>query len=436
MGGTNGKTYRATGARMVGIVVLVAVLMLLPTAVHAVTTIEFIYLAGADATEERYRALTEAFEAANPDIKVERIRVINNYPDRLTAMLATGTVPDVISLDMNYIMAFGDEQFLYDLAPLIERTPEFEFGYVAQPMVDVFTVDGKLFATPIWANPSAYVYNVGLFDESGLASPHSLYVGGEWTWDAFRDAARKLTRRGADDRVEVMGASLHLPRTWIFSNGGREFDSAHRPTRTYYDQPESIEALEFLHTMLNQDGAMARAGSPMTQALGADDVVGFAQGRIGMSTRWLASLPAFADGGFEIGILPYPKGPGAAGRHVSDLGMFGLSISRSTKELDAAWRFVSFISGPEGAAIEGELPGSTPSRPVPLQWLSDLVINPEVYPDLLTGGTLRVISKDRPELQRIIDSELNAVWNNSAPIESAVAEITRRIHSFLQENPQ
>lgn len=427
---------RATSAK--GAVLLAAAALVLAASLvaHGATTLEFIYLAGADATEERYRILTEAFEAANPDIKVERIRVISNYEDRLTTLIATGTVPDVISLDMNYIMAFGDERFLYDLLPLIERTPQFQFEHVARPMIDVFTVDGKLFAAPIWANPTAYVYSVGLFDQSGLASPYALYVDGAWTWEAFREAARKLTRQSGDGRIEVIGASMHLPRTWIFSNGGREFDSAHRPTRTFYGEPEAIEALEFIHAMMSQDGSMERAGSPMTRAIGADDVVGFAQGKIGMSTRWLASLPAFAEGGFEIGILPYPKGPAPGGRHVTDLGMFGLSISRATKDLDAAWRFVSFLSGPEGAAIEGDLPGSTPSRPVSMRWLSDLVINPEVYPDLLVGGTLRVISKDRTEIQRIIDTELNAVWNNTAPVESAVAEITRRIEAFLQENPQ
>jgi ABC-type glycerol-3-phosphate transport system substrate-binding protein len=63
-------------------------------------SIEFTYLAGSEAWEDAYRTLTEAFEAANPDVKVERIRVQSGYPDRLVALIASGTVPDVIALDM------------------------------------------------------------------------------------------------------------------------------------------------------------------------------------------------------------------------------------------------------------------------------------------------------------------------------------------------
>ena len=401
----------------------------------AATTIEFIYLAGADATEEAYRALTEAFEAANPDIKVERIRVISGYADRLVSLMASGTVPDVIAVDVNDIMAYGNEQFLYDLTPFVEKTPGFEFEYLARPLIDVYTVDGKLYSLPVWANPSAYVYNEDLINQAGLVSPGALYASDNWTWAEFRDMARKLTQKDADGRIVQLGASLHLPRTWIASNGGREFDDVKRPTAVFYDAPEALEALQFIHAMIWQDGSMLPFNRVAAQ-LGADDVVGFAQGRVGFSSRWLASLPAFAEGGATIGMVPYPKGPAENGRYASDLGPFGLSITKNAQNVDAAWRFISFLAGPEGAEIQSVLPGRTPPRPVTLEWLYGMVENPEVYGDLLVYGTSRVISRNRPDIQRIIDTELAPVWDNLTPVENAVDEISRRIRSFLEENPQ
>ena len=103
-------------------------------------------------------------EAANPDIRVERIRVQSNYLDRLIALIASGTAPDVIDLDMTYIMSFADERFLYDLAPLVQQTPSIQLNRIAPPILEVFTVDGKLFAIPSLANPSVYVFNTDLLN--------------------------------------------------------------------------------------------------------------------------------------------------------------------------------------------------------------------------------------------------------------------------------
>jgi multiple sugar transport system substrate-binding protein len=398
-------------------------------------SIEFTYLAGSEAWEDAYRTLTEAFEAANPDVKVERIRVQSGYPDRLVALIASGTVPDVIALDMADIMSFGDDRFLHDLNPLIKKTPEYQVQRMAGPMLNTYTVDGKLFAAPILANPSVYVYNTELFDLAGLAHPIDYYRKGNWTWSAFRDMARKITRRGDDGRRSTMGASMHLPRTWMASNGGGEFDDPKRPTRSPFSDETNLETLTFLHALIWQDEAMLPYNR-IAGEIGADDVVGFAQGKVGMSSRWMSSIPAFAQGGFQIGLVPYPKGPGRQAQHATDLGMFGISITQQAKDVETAWRYVSYITGPAGSAIDAKLLGRTPPRPVALTWLPTTVVNPEIYPDLLTFGTLRVISRDRKSLQRIIDQGLSPLWNNTVEARSAATEIARQLEAFLKQNPQ
>lgn len=400
----------------------------------AQTTIEFIYLAGAQASEDRFRLQTEAFEARYPDIKVNRIRVTNNYLDRLIALIVAGSVPDVIALDISHLMAFSDGDFLQDLNPFLSD-PSFESDRIAAPLLNAYSVDGKLYAVPLLANPSAYVYNADLFDEAGLAQPAILYENGAWTWEAFRDAARKLTVREPDGRFSRIGAALHLPRTWIASNGGAEFDDVKRPTEVLYDSELSREAIHFLQGLIAVDQS-ADFNQNISSKIGTNDLVGFAQRRIGMASRWLASVPDYAKGGATLGLVPYPKGPGPEGRYATDLGPWGLAISRETQELEAAWKFVSFLAGPEGAIIAADTPGGTPARPVSLGWIPDSVINPYVYGDLLVAGTLRVIARDRQQIQSVIDSELEAVWDQLNSPEAAIEEITRRIQAFLRENPQ
>ncbi len=401
----------------------------------ATKTIGFTYLAGSQTWEDAYAALTDAFEAANPDVKVERTRVQSGYPDRLVALIASGTVPDVIALDMADIMSFGDERFLYDLNSFIKKTPEYQVQRMAAPMLDTYTVDGKLFAAPILANPSVYVYNIELFDLAGLAHPIDYYRKDNWTWSVFRDMIRKITRRGDDGRRSVLGASMHLPRTWIASNGGREVDDTKRPTKSFFTDEPTLEALTFLHGLIWQDEAMLPAGKVASE-VGADDVLGFAQGKLGLSSRWLSSIPAYAQGGFDMGLVPYPKGDGSQGRYATDLGMFGIAITKQSEDVETAWRYVSFITGPAGSAIDAKMLGRTPPRPVALAWLPTTVINPEIYPDLLIYGTSRVVSRDRRDIQRIIDQGLRPLWDNNVEARTAAEEIDRQIEAYLRQNPQ
>ncbi|NLN19880.1 MAG: hypothetical protein GX162_11500 [Firmicutes bacterium] len=247
--------------------------------------------------------------------------------------------------------------------------------------------------------------------------------------------ARKINRRGADGRTETVGAILHLPRTWLYANGSSEFDDVKRPTETFYDSEVGLETVQFLHSLIWEDNAMLTANQ-VSGHIGANDVIGFSQGKIGMASRWFASIPDFSQASSQIGLVPYPKGPRPEGRYATDLGSWASAISRNTRNLDAAWRFVAYRTGPFGASQEAKLIGRTPARPIQLSWLSNLVVNPEIYFDILMHATSRVLSINRLDLQRIIDTELNAVWNNQVEPRTAVSEIGRRVRAYLGENPQ
>ena len=137
-----------------------------------------------------------------------------------------------------------------------------------------------------------------------------------------------------------------------------------------------------------------------------------------------------------MGLVPYPKGPSPRRQYATDLGMFGIAIAKQTKDIDSAWRFVSFITGPVGSAIDAKLLGRTPPRPLALTWLPQTVVNPEIYPELLTYGHLRIISRDRMTMQQMINQGLTRLWNNTVDPKSAATEIARQLNAFLQQNQQ
>ena len=82
--------------------------------------------------------------------------------------------------------------FSYTISCLWCKTHLSFNSHVSPPLLEVFTVDGKLFAIPNTAAPSVYVFNADLFDQSGLSYPSDLYRQDAWTWSAFREMARSL----------------------------------------------------------------------------------------------------------------------------------------------------------------------------------------------------------------------------------------------------
>ena len=100
----------------------------------------------------------------------------------------------------------------------------------------------------------------------------------------------------------------------------------------------------------------------VSRNIGANDVIGFTQGRVGMTTRWFSYVPDSPRHLRRSAWCPIPKDPDQ-GTLCHGLGGFGMAISKTTRNLDAAWRFVAYAAGPAGAIEEAKLPGRTPARP-------------------------------------------------------------------------
>lgn len=414
-------------------------LLLLPSVVLAEqVTIQYMYLAEAEATEQRVAALVEAFEQAHPNIKIDRIRVVSNHRNRLVTMMAAGMMPDVLALDMNFAVEFGSELVLTDLMPLVEKSSNVHLEDYAPVALETFMHDGKLFALPTTSTPTAYIYNADLIDQLGLVQPAELFERDDWTWSAFRETAMRMTEKTGDGTFERLGSTLHLPRVWIWSNGGEEFDDPKWPTESRYHESEAVEALEFLQNLVWQDEAMAtiayqRMTDLVRPRLGVDEISGFLGGRIGMISRWISFLPQLTDSIFTAGIVPIPKGPSPAGRYATDLGIWGVSISRHTEHPEEAWLFASFMASETAAELCGAQPGCVPARPTRLTWIPDHVLNPEIVPLLLSYGNMRVVAQEREQLLRMVNEEVARVMNNEVPAASAGHAIRERIAAFLAQ---
>src|SRR5918999_477271 len=142
------------------------------------------------------QAVVAAFNDANPGISLTMTVVDNTEAaTTLATRIAAGDAPDIIGpVGIRGLQSFGDQ--LLDIGPFIESSGV-DLSEIPQALIDVYNVDGKQIGIPMAVYPSFIYYNKTLFDEAELPyPPHEVgeqYEGQDWTWEAVRDLALRLT---------------------------------------------------------------------------------------------------------------------------------------------------------------------------------------------------------------------------------------------------
>jgi ABC-type glycerol-3-phosphate transport system substrate-binding protein len=136
-----------------------------------------------------------------------------------------------------------------------------------QPVIDSFTFDGKSYAFSVGvslANFDAVFFNKRLFSEAGLDPnlPYDMQKAGTWTWAAFLDICKKLTRDTNNDGIVDTYAcardlSINILDAIASSNGATYVDKDPKTGKfvNATGKPEFLEAAQFF-IRLNNEGVL------------------------------------------------------------------------------------------------------------------------------------------------------------------------------------
>ena len=227
-----------------------------------------------------------------------------------------------------------------NVTPFIEGDEQLDATDFYAGTMDLFTVDGQVWAVPAGADLMAMYYNQDLFDQYGASYPQ---LG--WTWDDFLAAAASV--RDVDAGVFGYGPNLQMfdPMLFIYQHGGRIFDDLRNPTRPTLNEPLNVEALNwYFRLMFDLD--VAPTSEQAREAFGGSSsnlFAGIMQERVGMWTGFLSDrggrLQA-PEWPFSWGVVPLPRGQQSATMVIIE----AYFISADTQHRDAAWEWVSFLS--------------------------------------------------------------------------------------------
>ncbi len=376
--------------------------------------------------KEIHRRVVRAFEAEHPRIRVELIQhPWEEYFTWLAGEWAAGRSPDVMMI--NYVPARAQQGMLASLEPWLARD-QVDLSDFYPALLELFRYQGALYGLPRDNDTKVIYYNQAAFDAAGLPYPQA-----GWTWVDLRRLARALTVRDAAGNVVQYGFGFEASlwwRLWVWQNGGDVVDDPLAPRHFRLDQPEAIEALDFLASLSAEDGSTPPAEQLNTEALRRL----FIDGRLAMVFGNHDHVPFFADvPDLRWDVVGLPRGRQAA----NFAGGGGYSMSRLTAAPEAAWELVKFLTGPKGEAMFAESGVTTPSRRSVREdhvFLRRQPYNPQVFLEETALGRPDLHTYHQEEVNAALDEALMPVWRGERTAAEAVAAVRPEIERLLADD--
>jgi multiple sugar transport system substrate-binding protein len=285
--------------------------------------------------------IVDAFEEQNENIDVELVGSAQNNQKLLTQILS-GNAPEVLQVPYRDARSLGAEGAFLDLTETLgEESKNFY-----DELVELGTVDGKLYGFPWLGHTIQLVYNKDLFEEAGIKEAPK-------TWDELYETAKKLTKdTDGDGKIDQYGLGLvgkqHHDITWLVNmfvnqSGADIVVEEDGEYQVGLNSPEGKRALEFYKKLVDEvappDTANKDGGAVMADFRNEVVAMEF-QGPWGITDIWQNGNP------FEVGAALAPEGPGGA---ASDLGPYMLAIPDGLDEAktNASIELIRFLGSKE-----------------------------------------------------------------------------------------
>ena len=160
-------------------------------------------------------------------------------------------------------------------------------------------------------------YNIDLLKAFGYEekddfsgnTPAELWLRGEWTWDKFEEIVTDLNEQmdetdPVNPQWPMGGRTYNWAYQFIGSNGGHLVSN---DLEVLLDSEENIETLNYLNKLYSQEG-MWKDDAALSNASQVEFTAGNIAFHNGQS-YWIFQDNKWKNRNFEIGFVPYPKGP-------------------------------------------------------------------------------------------------------------------------------
>ena len=357
------------------------------------------------------------------------------YHDRLLTRFASGDLPDIAMLVDFDFARFQNRGFLTDLTSYVEDHPDWDinapgYNHFYPVITDFFKSEGKPFAIPAEVNPMGIGFNIDMFEEAGIPTPHEQWQAGTWTWDAFVETALEMKRGEGDETI--YGWTGGPARIWnisnrIWQNGGDVFNED--KTQVVVNEPAGHEAIQWMFDLyLVHELGPANLRSPDAGAGGL-----FQQGRLAMR-----DVGTWTRKGLEESDIQLGRGPTAEVRqarlldrrvflcHPQGFGNPGRGLERESRT-PPPWRAPSSSWRTAGPAARWSPPWSRRS------FVFEPPKHAEAFLDMLASAHPQPFIRRNQEFLEIWDREMDLVAIGEKTAQAATETIKTEVEPLLVE---
>lgn len=301
-------------------------------------------------------SIIEAFEKANPDIKVKLETIdFTSGPEKITTAIEAGTAPDVLFDAPGRIITYGKNGKLADLNDLF--TDEFVADVNNDNLIQASKAGDTAYMYPISSAPFYMALNKAMLEDAGVLD----LVKDGWTTDDFEKVIKALKDKGynpgslfSNGQGGDQGTRAFLANLYSGSVTDAEV------TKYTTDQPNFVKALEKAAGWI-KDGYMMNG----SQYNGGDDIQNFANGQTSYTILWAPSqngiqAQLLEASKVEVVEVPFPSDDGKADLEYLVNG-FAVFNNGDEAKVAAAKKFIQFICddeewGPKNVVRTGAFP--------------------------------------------------------------------------------
>ncbi len=404
---------------------------------------------GAVPEESGPKMVCDAFNEQYKDkgIEVEYVRFVNDSTGNMkleSALLAGSDVDVFISYGTETLNKRTASNMMFNMKEYMEKD-SFDAEAIVGSIVNEYNTEDEVYSIPTVQTRSAIAINVDMFKAAGIEIPTA------WTFDEFREIAKKLTSGEGQDKVYGMFWNTAAGMTYgigtmasIQLGGGWSYVDDYESN---YTNPTVVGTANLVGAMMNEDGTAVSHTDTVTQKLSQESV--FLSGQSAMTVgAWIARTAkdtAQYPHDFVTGLVPFPTLEEGGQVYSDVVGGDLLSINAKSKHPEEAWEFIKWY------ITEGMEPMAEFGGRIPLANTYDAAKITELFikggEEVLDKETIEAnfintpdlpvsISKftNKPaELSKIFNEEIEGVYMGKTTSQDAMEKAKERADAILNE---
>lgn len=301
-----------------------------------------------------YRDIIDSYEKQHPLVQITYRQIpFEDYERTLVSAFAAGNGPDIWLMHNTWLPKHLDK-----ISPLPQtgKTPLFTFKQFQEQFVDVavsdLTRNQQIYALPTYANTLQLYYNKDTFNTAGISAPPK-------TWEEFVRDVKILTARDDKNNITKSAAAIGTARninrstdllSLLMLQSGVRMTSADNTQATFSRSVEGLNvgelALQFYTDFANQ----AKPDRYTWNDLQNYSIDAFSTGKTPMMFNYshhIQTLRAKAPR-LNFGVAPIPQ-PEKASVAVNFANYWAPTVSKQSKNPEAAWQFLVYLTAGDGA---------------------------------------------------------------------------------------